>query len=138
MNGDPLYHWLLPALSTVLVLPVPVAVLAGWTPPWMRHRRAGLRLRAYAVLNIYAFLLLSGVPRITDASFRTVMSCATVGFGFLAAAVVLFLLADRRDTRARTFALSRPGRTEEPTPPPGPPRAGEGPGSPGPWSAKTR
>ena len=33
VNGNPLYHWIGPAVSTVLMLPVPVAMLAGWTPP---------------------------------------------------------------------------------------------------------
>ncbi|MEZ3177904.1 hypothetical protein KYY02_03985 [Streptomyces pimonensis] len=102
VNGNPLYHWTTLAVSTALMLPVPVAILAGWTPPWMRKRQAGMRLRAYGILCIYAFILVNGTPRIADASFETVMACSSVGFGFIAAAVVLLLLSARKDSGART------------------------------------
>ncbi|MFI9495313.1 hypothetical protein ACIG8K_27615 [Streptomyces halstedii] len=102
MNGNPLYHWLALAVSTALMLPLPVAILAGWTPPWMRRRQAGMRLRAYGVLCVYGFMLVNGVPRIADASFETVMICVNIGFGFMAAGAVLFLLSARKDAGART------------------------------------
>ncbi|MEV3958937.1 hypothetical protein [Streptomyces albogriseolus] len=102
VNGNPLYHWITLAVSTALMLPVPVAMLAGWTPPWMRKRQAGMRLRAYGILCIYALMLVNGIPRIADASFETVMICMEVGFGFTAAAVVLLLLAARKDSGARS------------------------------------
>ncbi|MEU9530407.1 hypothetical protein AB0D58_34220 [Streptomyces sp. NPDC048210] len=104
MNGNPLYHWIALAVSTTLMLPMPmpVAILAGWTPPWMRKRQAGMRLRAYAILCIYALMLVNGIPRIADASFETVMACSSVGFGFAAAAAVLFLLSARKDSGVRT------------------------------------
>ncbi|WP_406727808.1 hypothetical protein WJ438_28840 [Streptomyces sp. GD-15H] len=108
MNGNPLYHWMALAVSTALALPVPVAILAGWTPPWMRERQAGMRLRAYGLLCIYAFMLANGVPRVADASFETVMACMNVGLGFIAAAAVLLLLAARRDSRARTAGPVEP------------------------------
>ncbi|MFE7748162.1 hypothetical protein [Streptomyces sp. NPDC057428] len=101
MNGNPLYHWIALVVSTALVLPVSVSILAGWTPPWMRKRRGGLRLRAYGLLCIYALMLVNGIPRIADASFETVMACTSVGFGFIAAAAVLFLLAVRKDSGAQ-------------------------------------
>jgi hypothetical protein len=102
MNGNPLYHWIALAVSTAFMLPVPVAILAGWTPPWMRRRQAGMRLRAYGILCIYALMLVNGIPRIADASFETVMVCMNVGFGFTAASAVLFLLSARKDSGART------------------------------------
>ncbi|MFE9645043.1 hypothetical protein ACFYO0_13180 [Streptomyces sp. NPDC006365] len=101
VNGNPLYHWIALAVSTALVLPLSVAILAGWTPPWMRQRQGGLRLRAYGLLCIYALMLVNGIPRIADASIETVMVCMNVGFGFTAAAAVLFLLAARKDSGAR-------------------------------------
>ncbi|KOU10497.1 hypothetical protein ADK87_03465 [Streptomyces sp. NRRL F-4711] len=91
-------------MSTALLLPVPVAILAGWTPPWLRKRQAGLRLRAYGILCIYPLMLVNGIPRIADASFETVMICMTVGFGFIAAAAALFLLSACKDSGARTSA----------------------------------
>ncbi|MDK1474890.1 hypothetical protein QNO07_15920 [Streptomyces sp. 549] len=108
MNGNPLYHWIGLAVSTAVVLPVPVAILLGWTSPWMRKREAGKRLRAYGILCIYGLILVNSIPRIADASFETVMACMNVGFGFIAAAVVLFLLAERKDARARTAAVVEP------------------------------
>ncbi|MCU7821427.1 hypothetical protein [Kitasatospora sp. DSM 101779] len=102
MNGDPLYHWTALAVCTALLLPVPVAVLAGWTPPWMRQRQAGMRLRAYGVLCTYAIALVNGIPRIADAAVTTVTACTAVGVGFAAAAAVLFLLAERTDSGARS------------------------------------
>ncbi|GAA2633264.1 hypothetical protein [Streptomyces vastus] len=102
VNGNPLYHWIALAVSTVLMLPVPVAILAGWTPPWMRKRQAGMRLRAYGILCIYALMLVNGIPRIADASFETVMLWTNVGFGFTATAAVLLLLSARKDSGART------------------------------------
>ncbi|MEU2629993.1 hypothetical protein [Kitasatospora sp. NPDC007106] len=102
MNGNPLYHWTTLAVSTALLLPIPVAVLAGWTPPWMRERRAGMRLRAYGVLCFYALAPLNGLPRIADASAGTVMACTAAGLGLIAAAAVLFLLAERKDANARS------------------------------------
>ncbi|WP_405772662.1 hypothetical protein OHU34_44240 (plasmid) [Streptomyces sp. NBC_00080] len=106
VNGNPLYHWIGLAVSTAFMLPLPVAILAGWTPPWMRKRQAGIRLRAYGILCIYALMLVNGIPRIAEASFETVMVWTNVGFGFTAAAAVLLLLSARKDSGART-ALSR-------------------------------
>ncbi|WP_150210975.1 hypothetical protein [Streptomyces venezuelae] len=108
MNGNPLYHWTALAVCTALMLPVPVAILAGWTPPWIRKRQAGMRLRAYGILCIYALMLANGIPRIADASFETVTACMSVGFGFTAAAAVLFLLAARKDSGARTAGPVEP------------------------------
>ncbi|MEU9735665.1 hypothetical protein [Streptomyces sp. NPDC048002] len=108
VNGNPLYHWIALAVSTALLLPVPVAILAGWTPPWMRKRQAGMRLRAYGILCIYALMLVNAIPRIADASFETVMACSSVGFGFTAAAAVLFLLSARRDSGTRTVGPVEP------------------------------
>ncbi|MFJ8719603.1 hypothetical protein ACIRD9_41760 [Streptomyces violaceus] len=102
MNGNPLYHWIALTVSTALMLPVLAAMLAGWTPPWMRKRQAGIRLRAYGFLCCYVLMLLNAIPRIADASYETVMACMSVGFGCIAAAAVLFLLTERKDSRART------------------------------------
>ncbi|MFD7714103.1 hypothetical protein [Streptomyces sp. NPDC059786] len=102
MYGNPLYHWAVLAVSTALVLPLSVAILAGWTPPRPRNRRAGMRLRAHGLLCVYALILVNGVPRVADASAETVMVCTGTGFVFLAAAAVLFLLAGRRDAAEPT------------------------------------
>ncbi|MFB7325181.1 hypothetical protein [Streptomyces sp. NPDC056190] len=112
MNGNPLYHWIGLAVSTALMLPVPVAMLAGWTPPWMRKRQAGMRLRAYGFLSIYALTLINSIARIADASYETVMVCMYVGFGFIAPAAVLFLLAERKDSRAQAAGPVEPMRSQ--------------------------
>ncbi|MBM7087075.1 hypothetical protein G3I31_33680 [Streptomyces sp. SID9913] len=103
MNGNPLYHWVALAVNTVLMLPFSVAVLTGWTPSWVPLRkRAGMRLRAYGILCFYGVVLVNGLPRIADASLDTVMNWMNVGFGFIAAACVLFLLAERKDAGHRS------------------------------------
>ncbi|MEG3626363.1 hypothetical protein [Streptomyces poriticola] len=105
MNGNPLYHWTALAVATVLVVPVSAAVLAGWSPRWSRNRRqAGMRLRACGFLCCYALTLVNAVPRIADASYGTVMACTSVGFGFIGAAAALFMLAERKDSRAGSTA----------------------------------
>ncbi|MFD8690847.1 hypothetical protein [Streptomyces sp. NPDC059651] len=108
MNGNPLYYWIVLSVCTVLILPIAVSVLAGWTPPWTRHRQAGTRLRAYGTMCIYALMLVNVIPRIADASFGTVMAFTNAGFGFTAAAAVLFLLSARRDARARPAGPGEP------------------------------
>ncbi|MGI5144741.1 MULTISPECIES: hypothetical protein [unclassified Streptomyces] len=112
MNGNPLYHWIGLALATALMLPVPVAMLAGWTPPWMRKRQAGMRLRAYGFLCFYALTLVNSIPRIADASYETVMASMYAGFAFGAAGAVLFQLAERKDSRARAAGPGEPMRSQ--------------------------
>ncbi|NEA85009.1 hypothetical protein G3I38_32490 [Streptomyces sp. SID7958] len=113
MNGNPLYHWVALAVTTVLVLPIPVAILTGWTPSWIPVRkRAGMRLRAYGTLCLYGLVLANGLPRVADASLGTVMTWMNVGFGFIAAACVLFFLAERRDAGHRSRGEERPPATD--------------------------
>lgn len=108
LNGNPLYHWIALAVSTVLMLPVVVATLAGWTPPWLRKRQAGLRLRAYGLLCGYALILVNAVPRIANASAETVLTCTGVGVGFSIASAVLFLLSALKDSRAPAGGAVQP------------------------------
>ncbi|MFC8368204.1 MULTISPECIES: hypothetical protein [unclassified Streptomyces] len=112
MNGDPLYYWMAVVVSTALIPPMSIAILAGWTPPWLRKRQAGMRLRAYGSLCCYAFALLNVLPRITDASYGTVMACTNAGFAPIAAAVVLFLLSERKDKAAREVGRVEPARPQ--------------------------
>ncbi|MFD4977748.1 hypothetical protein [Streptomyces sp. NPDC056817] len=112
MNGNPLYHWIGLAVSTALMLPVPVAMLAGWTPPWMRKRQAGMRLCAYGFLCFYALILVNSIPRIADASYETVMACTYVGGAFGGAGAVLFLLAERKDSRTQAAGPVEPTRSQ--------------------------
>ncbi|MEV7170982.1 hypothetical protein AB0O18_14960 [Streptomyces sp. NPDC093224] len=100
MNGNPLYHAVALAVCTAIMLPVPLATLAGWTPRWSRRRPAGRRLRAYGGLCLYGLVLANGLPRLADASEATVTACSAVGLGFGAAAAVLFLFAAHKDWTA--------------------------------------
>ncbi|WP_194236354.1 hypothetical protein [Streptomyces acidicola] len=108
VNGNPLHHWIGLSVSTALMLPVPVTMLAGRTPPWMRKRQAGMRLRAYGFLCFYALILVNSIPRIADASYETARACTYVGGAFGAAGAVLFLLAARKDSRAQTAGPVEP------------------------------
>ncbi|WP_331758701.1 hypothetical protein OH787_40815 (plasmid) [Streptomyces sp. NBC_01547] len=100
MNGNPTYHAIALAAGTLLVLPVPVAVLAGWTPRGLRGRRLAARPYAWAVLFLYTLMPLNAVPRMLDASADAVMACTVLGFVFIAAAVGCFIQAECTARRA--------------------------------------
>lgn len=101
MHGNPLYHWIALAVSSVLLLPLAIAMLSGWVPPWMRERSGGLRLRAYGLLSLYGAALANGLPRLVNASHDTITSGLAFGIGFSALAGLLFVLAGGGDSRAR-------------------------------------
>ncbi|KAB1149988.1 hypothetical protein F7R91_03965 [Streptomyces luteolifulvus] len=101
MHGNPLYHWIALAVASALMLPLAIALLRGWVPPWTRGRTGGLRLRAYGILCLYGGTLANGVPRLAKASFDVVMAAMLFGIGFYGLAAVLFLLSAVKDNRAR-------------------------------------
>ncbi|WP_329438775.1 hypothetical protein OG906_34205 [Streptomyces sp. NBC_01426] len=100
MNGNPIYHAIALAAGTLLVLPLPLAVLAGWTPRGLRGRRLAARPHAWAVLCFYTLMPLNAVPRMLDASADTVMACMVLGFVCIAAAVGCFIQAECTARRA--------------------------------------
>ncbi|WP_371576007.1 hypothetical protein [Streptomyces sp. NBC_01314] len=101
MHGNPLYHWIALAISSVLILVPAIAILSGWVPPWMRRHTGGLRPRAYGLLCLYGGMLANGVPRLANASYDVVMVSAAFGIGSFVSAGVLFLLSALKDNRAR-------------------------------------
>ncbi|MGP4050425.1 hypothetical protein [Streptomyces sp. 2A115] len=102
MDGKPLYHCIALAISSVFLLPLAIAVLRGWVPPWMRKHTGGLRPRAYGLLCLYTGTLANGVPRLANASYEAVMVGMAFGIGCFAFAGGLFVLAGVKDTRARS------------------------------------
>ena len=63
-----------------------------------------MQLRAYGVLCMYAVVLVNTIPRVADAAFGTVMFCMNIGFGFVAAAAVVFVLSAWKDSAVRAAA----------------------------------
>ncbi|GHE63081.1 hypothetical protein [Streptomyces capitiformicae] len=102
MHGNPLYHCIALAVASVLMLPLPIALLRGWVPPWTRGGTGGLRPRAYGILCLYGGVLANGVPRLANASYDVVMAAMLLGIGFYGLAAVLFLLAAVKDNGARS------------------------------------
>ncbi|MFJ6484575.1 hypothetical protein ACIQK6_31275 [Streptomyces sp. NPDC091682] len=102
MNGNPTYHAIALAAGTLLALPIPVAILTGWTPRGLRGRRPAARPYAWAVLALYTLMPLNAVPRMLDASADAVMACTVLGFVLIAAAVGCFIQAERTARRAGT------------------------------------
>ena len=86
MNGNPAYHALALAAATLLILPVPVAMLTGWTPARLPSR-AAVRPYAGALLCLYALAPLNAIPRMVDASAQVVVACNVAGLAFSGAAV---------------------------------------------------
>ncbi|MET9883275.1 hypothetical protein ABZZ20_08960 [Streptomyces sp. NPDC006430] len=106
MNGNPLYHGIALAVGTLLVLPLALAVLNGWTPRGLRERRMAVRPYAWALLCLYAVMPLNAVPRMVDAPSGVVMACTGLGFGFVVVAAMCFLRAERASRRVNSRAKS--------------------------------
>ncbi|MCX5274926.1 hypothetical protein [Streptomyces virginiae] len=106
MNGNPLYHGIALAVGTLLVLPLALAVLSGWTPRGLRGRRLAVRPYAWALLCLYAVMPLNAVPRMIDAPSGVVMACTGLGFGFVVAAAACFLRAEQTSRSVNSRAKS--------------------------------
>ncbi|MFD8022577.1 hypothetical protein ACFV6G_19400 [Streptomyces lavendulae] len=90
MNGNPAYHAIALAAATLLILPFPVAILAGWTPPKLPSRDAAMPY-AWALLCLYAHAPLNAIPRMLDAPYPAVMACMVASVVFSMAAVACIL-----------------------------------------------
>ncbi|WP_406206266.1 hypothetical protein OG331_40365 [Streptomyces sp. NBC_01017] len=103
MNGNPAIHWTGIAVSTVLVLPLSVAMLFGWAPRLVGERASmqGIRLWGVGMLLIYSTALINGFPRLADASQGVVMTATVAGGAVGVTGALLFLVADLADKRAR-------------------------------------
>lgn len=106
MNGNPLYHGIALAVGTLLVLPLALAVLNGWTPRGLRGRRLAVRPYAWAFLWLYGVMPLNAVPRMIDAPSGVVTACTGLGFGFVVVAAVCFLCAERTSHPVNSRAKS--------------------------------
>ncbi|MCX4524666.1 MULTISPECIES: hypothetical protein [unclassified Streptomyces] len=101
MNGNPQIHATLLAVSTLLLLPLPLLVLAGRTPAWLRARVAAPRPMALALISFWLPAPFGAVPRILDAGFGVVMACTLVSLLFGCAGVAFFLRSARAERRTR-------------------------------------
>ncbi|MFI5671933.1 hypothetical protein [Streptomyces sp. NPDC051704] len=106
MNGNPTYHAIVLAAGTLLVLPVSVAILTGWTPRGLRGRRPAARPYAWAILCLYTLMPLNAVPRMLDAASSVATVCTGLGFIPVAAALVCFIQAERATRRADSKRVS--------------------------------
>lgn len=100
MNGNPLYHGIALAVGTLLVLPLALAVLNGWTPRGLRGRRLAVRPYGWALLCLYALMPLNAVPRMLDAPSGVVTACTGLGIVLALAATACFLRAEWTSRRA--------------------------------------
>ncbi|MFD3701357.1 hypothetical protein ACFWUZ_35540 [Streptomyces sp. NPDC058646] len=80
--------------ATILILPVPVAVLAGWAPPGLPVRTAAIPY-AWAMLCLYATAPLNTLPRILHAAPTAVTSCTAASAMLNAASIVCLIRAAR-------------------------------------------
>ncbi|MDJ0380143.1 hypothetical protein [Streptomyces sp. G-G2] len=92
MYGNPLYRALALAAATVLLVPLAVGMLAGWTALRLTAR-AAVRLYAWALLCVYALAPLNAVSRMANASPAVVSACSLAGLAFVAATTVLIVRA---------------------------------------------
>ncbi|AYV25672.1 hypothetical protein EES41_02850 [Streptomyces sp. ADI95-16] len=104
MNGNPAYHALALVASTLLLLPLPVAIFAGWTPPRLGDRSTALPY-AWAALFLYTLVPLNALPRMMNSPATVVMFCTGAGPLFSLAAVACLMRSyrcARRTTSSRT------------------------------------
>lgn len=92
MNGNPAYHAVALATATVLLLPLPLAILAGWRLPRLPSRALAVPY-AWALLCLYALAPLNAVPRMLDAPTSVVTACTAAALAFSAAAVACLIRA---------------------------------------------
>ncbi|MFI5980564.1 hypothetical protein ACIBEA_06785 [Streptomyces sp. NPDC051555] len=86
MNGNPAFHALAMLAATLFLLPLPIAIFVGWTPPRLPDRATALPY-AWAFLCLYALVFLNALPRMLDASATVVTLCTGAGPLFSLAAV---------------------------------------------------
>lgn len=101
MNGNPAYHAIALAAATLILLPLPGLILAGWTPRRFTSR-ATARSYAYALLCLYALAPLNAVPRMLDASAAVVTACTAAGMAFSCAAIACLVRVACTGRRAAT------------------------------------
>lgn len=90
MHGNPIYHALALAAATLLILPLPVAILAGWTPSTLPSRSSAVAY-AWALVCLYAMAPLNTIPRMAGASMPVVTGCTVAGVAFSAIAAALLI-----------------------------------------------
>ncbi|MGW6781631.1 hypothetical protein [Streptomyces sp. NPDC054987] len=98
MHANPALHAVALVAATLLLLPLPVALLWGWTPERLRSR-AVARAYAYAMLGLYAQACLNTVPRMLDAPAGLTTACSAAGVALCVAAAVFFTQAAVRARR---------------------------------------
>ncbi|MFD4133186.1 hypothetical protein [Streptomyces goshikiensis] len=91
MNGNALFHAVGLAFTSLLLLPLPLLVLTGRTPAWLRARVAEPRWPALAMIGFWLPAPLNAVPRILDAGTGVVLAFSAAGMlcGFVGVAFFL-------------------------------------------------
>ncbi|MFJ6784717.1 hypothetical protein [Streptomyces yangpuensis] len=100
MNGNLIIHTVILAAATLLLLPLPVALLRGWAPERLRERSAA-RAYAYAMLGLYVQACLNTVPRMLEAPAGLTTACTALGVGLAVVAAVFFMQAAARARRTQ-------------------------------------
>ncbi|GJF29112.1 hypothetical protein KNE206_18120 [Kitasatospora sp. NE20-6] len=81
---------------SAVMLPVPVALLAGWTPPRWRDRPAARRPLAAGLLLIWACGAVNACARLLGASPAALLVVTAAGLLLTAAGFAVLLRAARR------------------------------------------
>ncbi|MGW7434098.1 hypothetical protein ACWGIN_31775 [Streptomyces sp. NPDC054861] len=92
MNGNSLFHAAGLAVSTLVLLPLPLLILQGRAPDWLR-RIATLRCVALALIGFWLLVLFNAVPRVLGAGSGFVMACSALGALFGLGGIMFFFRA---------------------------------------------
>ncbi|MEU8507448.1 hypothetical protein AB0C40_22510 [Streptomyces brevispora] len=82
-----------------LLVPIGLAMILGWVPPWDRKRVDGVRLRGWGFLAVYAAGLVFVVPLAIGATGDSAGIRNVIGIGLLLTAVGLNIAASMKVRR---------------------------------------
>ncbi|KOU37857.1 hypothetical protein ADK55_35470 [Streptomyces sp. WM4235] len=79
MNGNALFHAVGLVIATLVLLPLPLLILTGHAPAWVRTRVVEPRWLALAMIGFWLPSLFNAVPRILNAGTGVVVACSLLG-----------------------------------------------------------
>ncbi|MFF3432053.1 hypothetical protein [Streptomyces sp. NPDC002602] len=98
-------------IATLVLLPLPLLILTGRAPTWVRTRVAEPRWPAFAMIGFWLPSLFNAVPRILNAETGVIVTCSVVGALLAFVGIAFFFRAAWATAQAaRTGRTGRTGR----------------------------
>ncbi|MFJ5780283.1 hypothetical protein [Streptomyces sp. NPDC093094] len=94
------WHWTGLAVFSLTLLPAGLALLTGWTPHRLHARLAPARPRGWALLCLWAAVLLNTIPRLAGAPSAITLAATAVAGVVAVAGCALAVGATLRASKA--------------------------------------